>query len=169
MSLAILFHFLRAQHVSDINIYIIRSLRLFSWITTLVVLFFVRYVLEFQCGWFGVVSVLQAEPAIRIPLPPTYSNLLLTHTPQSHLLHTHYTFNSLYSQPHNAEIKTLQSHQLHTHSTFNSLHSQPHNADIQKHKATCCTLIPHLIPSTHNHTMPIHKHTKPPAANSLHI
>jgi len=38
MSLAILFHFLCAQHVSDINISIIRSLRLFCWITTLVVL-----------------------------------------------------------------------------------------------------------------------------------
>jgi len=31
MSLAILFHFLCAQHVSDINIAIIRSLRLFCW------------------------------------------------------------------------------------------------------------------------------------------
>ena len=46
MSLAILFHFLCAQHVSDINISIIRSLRLFCWITTLVVLFLVRFVLE---------------------------------------------------------------------------------------------------------------------------
>ena len=61
MSLAILIHFLRAQHVSDINIAIIRSLRLFCWITTLVVLFLVRCVLEFRCGWVGVVSVLQAE------------------------------------------------------------------------------------------------------------
>ena len=51
MSLAILFHFLCAQHVSDINISIIRSLRLFCWITTLVVLFLVRCV---RC-------VLQAE------------------------------------------------------------------------------------------------------------
>ena len=46
MSLAILFHFLCAQHVSDINITIIRSLRLFCGINTLVVLFLVRYVLE---------------------------------------------------------------------------------------------------------------------------
>ena len=61
MSLAILFHFLCAQHVSDINISIIRSLWLFCWITTLVVLFVVRCVLKFRCGWFGVVSVLQAE------------------------------------------------------------------------------------------------------------
>ena len=61
MSLAILFHFLCAQHVSDMNISINRSLRLFCWITTLVVLFLVRCVLEFRCGWVGVVSVLQAE------------------------------------------------------------------------------------------------------------
>jgi len=58
MSLAILFHFLFAQRVSDINIAIIRSLRLFCWITTL---FLVRCVLEFRCGWVGVISVLQAE------------------------------------------------------------------------------------------------------------
>jgi len=38
MSLVIVFHFLCAQNVSDINISIIRSLRLFCWITTLVVL-----------------------------------------------------------------------------------------------------------------------------------
>ena len=61
MSLAILFHFLCAQHVSDINISIIRSLWPFCWITTLVVLFLVRCVLEFRCAWVGVVSVLQAE------------------------------------------------------------------------------------------------------------
>jgi len=59
--LLFLFHFLGAQHVSDFNISIIRSLRLFCWITTLVVLFLVRCVLVFQCGWVGVVSVLQAE------------------------------------------------------------------------------------------------------------
>ena len=46
MSLATLFHFLCAKHVSDINISIIRSLRLFCWITTLVVLFLVRCVCE---------------------------------------------------------------------------------------------------------------------------
>jgi len=61
MSLAILFHFLRAQHVLDINISIIRNLRLFCRSTTLVVFFLVRCVLEFRCGWVGVVSVLQAE------------------------------------------------------------------------------------------------------------
>jgi len=39
---------------------ITRSLRQFCWITTLVVLFLVRCVLEIRCGWVGVVSVLQA-------------------------------------------------------------------------------------------------------------
>jgi len=66
MTLAILFHLLCAQHVSDINISIIRSLRLFCWITTLVVLLLlVRCVLEFRCGCVGVVSVLQAEACNR--------------------------------------------------------------------------------------------------------
>ena len=46
ISLAILFHLLCAQHVSDINISIFRSLRLCWWITTSVVLFSVRCVLE---------------------------------------------------------------------------------------------------------------------------
>ena len=46
MSLVILFHILCAQHVSDINISILRSLRLCWWITTSVVLFSVRCVLE---------------------------------------------------------------------------------------------------------------------------
>ena len=61
MSLVILFHFLCAQHVSDINISIIRSLRLCCWFTTSVVLFSVRCVLEIWCDWFWVVLVLQAE------------------------------------------------------------------------------------------------------------
>jgi len=62
MSLAILFHFLRTQHVSDINISIIRSLRLCCWTTITVVLFSVRcvLVLGIWCGWVWVVSVLQA-------------------------------------------------------------------------------------------------------------
>jgi len=55
MSLAILFHFSCAEHDSDINISNIRNLRLFCWITTLVVLFLVRCVLEIRCGWCGVV------------------------------------------------------------------------------------------------------------------
>ena len=55
MSLAILFYFLCTQHVSDINIAIIRSLRLCCWITISVVLFLVRCVLEIWCGcvWVG--------------------------------------------------------------------------------------------------------------------
>ena len=60
MSLAILFHFLCAQPVSDINISIFRSLRLCWWITTSVILFSVRCVLELWCCWFWVVFVLQA-------------------------------------------------------------------------------------------------------------
>ena len=65
MSLAILFHFLCAQHVSDINISIIRSLRLCCWLTTSVVLFSVRCVLEIWCGWFWVVFFLQAEAQLQ--------------------------------------------------------------------------------------------------------
>ena len=52
MSLAILFHFLCSQRVSDINISIIRSLRLCCWITTSVVLFR-------KDGWFSVSVNLQ--------------------------------------------------------------------------------------------------------------
>ena len=68
MSLVILFNFLCAQHVSDINISIIRSLRLCCWITTSVVLFSVRCVLEIWCGWVWVVSVLQAEEQVVLQL-----------------------------------------------------------------------------------------------------
>jgi len=50
------------KHVSDINISIIRSLRPFCWIITLVVLFLVRCVLDF---------VLQ--PATWIPLQPNHT------------------------------------------------------------------------------------------------
>ena len=54
-----------------LNISIIRSLRLFCWITTFVVLFIVRCVLEFRCGWVGVVSVLQAEAQHNTDTTPT--------------------------------------------------------------------------------------------------
>ena len=47
------FHFLCAQHVSEINISI-RSLRQCCWSTTSVVLSSVRCVLEFWCGSFWV-------------------------------------------------------------------------------------------------------------------
>ena len=66
ISLAILFHFLCAQHVSDINISIIRSLRLCCWITTSVVSFSVRCVLEL------LVRLAVAQPAKRTP-PKTSS------------------------------------------------------------------------------------------------
>jgi len=79
MSLAILFHVLRAQHVSDINMSIIRSLRLFCWITTLVVLFLVRCVLEIRCGWVGVVSVLQAETSNTDTTPTQPHRISNTH------------------------------------------------------------------------------------------
>ena len=71
MSLAFLFHFLCAQHVSDINISIIRSLRLCCWINTSAVLFSVRCVLEIWCGWFWIVLVLQAEAQLYCKLSET--------------------------------------------------------------------------------------------------
>jgi len=61
MSLAILFHFLCALHVSDINISITRSFSTILLNYHIGILFLVRCVLEFRCGWVGVVSVLQAE------------------------------------------------------------------------------------------------------------
>ena len=81
MSLAILFYFLCTQHVPDISISIIRSLRLCCWITTLVVLFSVRCVLEIWCSWVWVVSVLQVvlQPATRVLLTPK-SNKCPTHS-----------------------------------------------------------------------------------------
>ena len=79
MLLAILFHLLCAQHVSDINISIFRSLRLCWWITTSVVLFSVRCVLEFCCGWYLVLFVLQAE---------AYKTNNTQNQPQQKLQHT---------------------------------------------------------------------------------
>jgi len=71
MSLVILFHFLCAQHVSDINISIIRGLRLFCWITTLVVFFLVRCVLEIRCGWVGV-GTRVPKPTQPLPVSNTH-------------------------------------------------------------------------------------------------
>jgi len=70
MSLAILFHFLCAQHVSDINISAIMSLRLFCRITTLV-----------YCSWFDVcwrfgVAGLEWYPCCRLK-PSTWIPLQL--------------------------------------------------------------------------------------------
>jgi len=66
MSFATLFHFLCAQHVSDVNMSIIRSLRLFLLNYHIGRIVLVRCVLEFRCGWVGVVSVLQAETPTHI-------------------------------------------------------------------------------------------------------
>ena len=75
MSLAVLFHSLCAQHVSDINISIIRSLQLCCWITTLVVLFSVRCVLEIWCSWFWVCSFCRLKPAFIIFFKPSNWNV----------------------------------------------------------------------------------------------
>jgi len=60
MSLAILFHFLCVQHVSDINIIHHQGLEtiLLNYHIGRIVL---GSILEIRCGWVGVVSVLQAE------------------------------------------------------------------------------------------------------------
>jgi len=59
-SYCVLFHFY-AQHVSDINTSIIRRPRLFYCYHHIGRVFLFRCVLEFRCGWVGVVSVLQAS------------------------------------------------------------------------------------------------------------
>jgi len=94
IALAILFHFLYAQRVSDINISIVRSLRLFCWITRLVVLFLVRCVLEFQCGWFGVVSVLQAEAKAETKAEASVCNTDTTPTQPHRNSNKHWTKNN---------------------------------------------------------------------------
>ena len=92
---SILFHFLCAQHVADINMSINRSLRLFCWITTLVVLFLVRCVLEFRCGWVGVVSMLQAEAASACNIDTTPTQ------PHRNFIALHFGFYlSMYVQNH---------------------------------------------------------------------
>jgi len=72
MPLVILFHFLCAQHVSDITIpfHQERATILLNYHVDL--LFLVRCVLEIRCGWVGVVSVLQAEAQLVVlVLQPT--------------------------------------------------------------------------------------------------
>jgi len=135
MSLAILFHFLCAQHVSDINISIIRSLRLFCWITTLFVLFLVRCVLEFRCGWVGVVSVLQAESFDVVGLewyPCSCASACNTHTTptQPHRnSNTHRTKNNttdVVIQQHSRKLlmmDILMSETCWTHKTWNKIAS----------------------------------------------
>jgi len=64
------FHFLCTQHVSGINIAIIRSLRLFCWITTLVVLFLVRCVGDsvLQASANRTKSPTHSEPRTKRPM-----------------------------------------------------------------------------------------------------
>jgi len=82
---------------------IIRSLRLFCWITTLVVLFLVRCVLEFRCDWVGMVSVLQAAACNTDTTPTNH-----TETP------THIACNT--------DITPTQSHRnSNTHRTKNNM------------------------------------------------
>ena len=96
MSLAILFHFLCAQHVSDINISIIRSLRLCCWITTSVVLFSVRCMLEIWCGCFWVVLVLQAVAQVfhssTITMMHGPINIRFTNAKQAKIVHEYKSF-----------------------------------------------------------------------------
>jgi len=79
MPLAILFHFLCTQNVSDINISIIRNLRLFCWITTLV------YCSWFDVCWsFGVVGLewypcCRLQPATRTPIQTNHTRNSSTH------------------------------------------------------------------------------------------
>ena len=88
MSLAILFHFLCTQHVSDINIYIIRSLRLFCWITTLV------YCSLFDvCRSFGVVG-LEWYPCCRLKHSFRACNTDSTPTQPHRNSNTHQTKNN---------------------------------------------------------------------------
>ena len=100
MSLVILFHFLCAQHVSDINISIIRSLRLFCWITTLVVCSWVDVCWSFGVADFSLqhwyhsntttpasacntdttpTQPHQLQPATQIPLQPNHTGFSLQH------------------------------------------------------------------------------------------
>ena len=104
MSLAILFYFLCTQHVSDINIAIIRSLRLCCWITTSVVLFSVCCVLEIWRGWVWVVSVLQAEAC---NTDTTQTQPYQISNTQWSLQHWHYSNPSVPNLQHTTKPATL--------------------------------------------------------------
>jgi len=77
MSLAILFHSVCAQHVSNVNISIIRSLWLFLLNYRIGRILLGSMCVELRCGRVEVVSALQAEeqlqPATRIPLQPDHT------------------------------------------------------------------------------------------------
>ena len=83
MSLAILFYLLCAQHVSDINISIFRSLRLCWWITTSVSCSQFVVCWGFCCGWYLVVFVLQAEAQLNSCASACKTNTTQNQTHQS--------------------------------------------------------------------------------------
>jgi len=94
ISLAILFHFLCAQHVSDINICIIRSLRLCCWIITSVVLFSVRDIkLVFHSS-----TITMMHGPINISLYEKYG-LLLSNIDQNWNMLTNFRRTSKYQIP----------------------------------------------------------------------
>ena len=88
MSRTILFHFLCAQHVSDINISIIRSLRLWCWITTSVVFFY-------EDGWFSVSFSSACNTGTTQNQPHQISNTQRTEVCKSQIHITKYINNSL--------------------------------------------------------------------------
>jgi len=125
MSLAILFHVLCAQHVSDINISIIRSLRLCYWITTLFILLLVWCVLEIRCCLVWVVSVLQAEAQ----LCASVCNTDTTPTQPHRISNTQRTKNittNVVSQQHSRKLMMmdiLMSETCWTHKKWNTIAS----------------------------------------------
>jgi len=68
-----LFHFFCAQHVSDINTFIIRNLRLFYCITTLVVCSCFDVCLSFGVAELGWYPCDRLKPATRIPPQPSHT------------------------------------------------------------------------------------------------
>jgi len=132
MSLAILFHFLCAQHVSDVNISIIKSLRLFCWITTLVVLFLVRCVLEFRCGWVGVVSGLQAEACNTDTTPTQPHRNSNTHRTKNNTTNVVIQQNSRKLIMMDVLIsETCWAHKKHNFSLQHGYHSNPTTPNLQ--------------------------------------
>ena len=106
---------------------LIRSLRLFCWITTLVVLFLVRCVLEFRCGWVGVVFVLQAASAV--PCQYTLSLMRFTINNQEifqtvSYIHNINTRNKHHFRRPNANLSCFKKKYIPCwHKNFNSLQS----------------------------------------------
>jgi len=125
MPLIILFHFLCTQYVSDINISIIRSLRLCCWITTSVLSLSVRCVLEIWCGCIK--SPAHNEP--RIVRVAGWS-----------LQHGHYSNPAASNLQHttNRELSVLQAEACNTDTT----ETQPHQiSNTQRtENCPCCRL-----------------------------